>query len=119
MEIVTFHWADYLTFFAMLVVSAVVGLAFSRGKGGAQSAGGIFVGSRQMTLLPVSLSLFATTMSSVGILGYVRTYIHTLICTYVHHVLTLLEPASNVAAYLVKMQMARGRILSRNHVRLH
>ena len=53
-----FGWADYLVFSTTLLVSVLVGV-YHAWKGANQSTGDYLLGGRQMTMLPIALSLTA------------------------------------------------------------
>ncbi|XP_076162659.1 sodium-coupled monocarboxylate transporter 1 [Ptiloglossa arizonensis] len=63
-----FHWADWLVFGMMLVVSAAAGLWHYR-KAQKSSTEDYLLGGRSMGLFPVSASLVASFISGVTILG--------------------------------------------------
>ncbi|KAG7282796.1 hypothetical protein CRUP_012185 [Coryphaenoides rupestris] len=68
-----FGLADYAVFSAMLLVSMAIGLfqALKKGKRAA-TADDFFTGGRTMTAIPVGLSLCASFMSAVQVLGYLK-----------------------------------------------
>lgn len=64
----TFSWLDYAVFFAMLLLSLLVGVFFalrSRHKANEE----FLVGSRSLTCLPVSMSLVVTYISAIALQG--------------------------------------------------
>ncbi|XP_017888479.1 sodium-coupled monocarboxylate transporter 1 [Ceratina calcarata] len=63
-----FHWADWLVFALMLVVSAAAGLWHYR-RAQKSSTEDYLLGGRSMALFPVSASLVASFISGVTILG--------------------------------------------------
>ncbi|KAM9673008.1 sodium-coupled monocarboxylate transporter 1 [Trichechus inunguis] len=65
----TFVVWDYLVFAAMLLVSAVIGIYYAFAGGGQQTSQDFLMGGRGMTAVPVALSLTASFMSAVTILG--------------------------------------------------
>ncbi|KAM9230654.1 sodium-coupled monocarboxylate transporter 1 [Dugong dugon] len=65
----TFVVWDYLVFSAMLLVSAVIGIYYAFAGGGQQTSQDFLMGGRGMTAVPVALSLTASFMSAVTILG--------------------------------------------------
>uniref|UniRef100_A0A1I8IS11 Sodium-dependent multivitamin transporter n=1 Tax=Macrostomum lignano TaxID=282301 RepID=A0A1I8IS11_9PLAT len=65
MATVVFHWLDYLIFALVLLISASIGIAYHRQR----SSKDIFLGSRQMTLMPVTFSVMASFISAISILG--------------------------------------------------
>ncbi|XP_074840073.1 sodium-coupled monocarboxylate transporter 1 [Carettochelys insculpta] len=60
---------DYVVFGAMLLVSAVIGVYYAFAGGGQQTSRDFLMGGRSMSALPVSLSLTASFMSAVTVLG--------------------------------------------------
>uniref|UniRef100_A0A8C0AVZ9 Sodium-dependent multivitamin transporter n=1 Tax=Buteo japonicus TaxID=224669 RepID=A0A8C0AVZ9_9AVES len=60
---------DYVVFAAMLLVSAVIGVYYAFVGGGQKSSKDFLMGGRSMTALPVALSLTASFMSAVTVLG--------------------------------------------------
>uniref|UniRef100_UPI00398E3E45 sodium/iodide cotransporter isoform X1 n=1 Tax=Pristiophorus japonicus TaxID=55135 RepID=UPI00398E3E45 len=72
----TFSLTDYVLFAGMLLVSTGIGIFFATRRGsGQKKADDFFTGGRQMAALPVGLSLSASFMSAVQVLGVpVETY---------------------------------------------
>ncbi|NXJ45051.1 SC5A8 protein, partial [Spizaetus tyrannus] len=60
---------DYVVFAAMLLVSAVIGVYYAFTGGGQKTSKDFLMGGRSMTALPVALSLTASFMSAVTVLG--------------------------------------------------
>ncbi|KAM8820066.1 sodium-coupled monocarboxylate transporter 1 [Eudromia elegans] len=60
---------DYVVFAAMLLISAVVGIYYAFAGGGQKTSSDFLMGGRRMTALPVALSLTASFMSAVTVLG--------------------------------------------------
>ncbi|XP_052608530.1 sodium/iodide cotransporter [Peromyscus californicus insignis] len=60
---------DYGVFAAMLLVSTGIGLWVGLARGGQRSADDFFTGGRQLAAVPVGLSLAASFMSAVQVLG--------------------------------------------------
>ncbi|XP_054985623.1 sodium/iodide cotransporter [Sorex araneus] len=65
----TFGAWDYGVFALMLLVSTGIGLGVGLARGGQQSADDFFTGGRRLTAVPVGLSLAASFMSAVQVLG--------------------------------------------------
>ncbi|KAM7140626.1 sodium/iodide cotransporter [Molossus nigricans] len=65
----TFGAWDYGVFALMLLVSTGIGLWVGLARGGQRSAEDFFTGGRRLTALPVGLSLSASFMSAVQVLG--------------------------------------------------
>ena len=76
-EVQTFHWADYAVFGGTLLISLVIGIYY-RFTGDKQSSTREFLlGDKQMKCLPVALSLQASFMSAISILGIpAEIYLH-------------------------------------------
>ncbi|NXI44576.1 SC5A8 protein, partial [Galbula dea] len=60
---------DYVVFAAMLLVSAVIGVYYAFVGGGQKTSKDFLMGGRSMTAVPVALSLTASFMSAVTVLG--------------------------------------------------
>ncbi|KAF1560090.1 Sodium-coupled monocarboxylate transporter 1, partial [Eudyptes schlegeli] len=60
---------DYVVFAAMLVISAVIGIYYAFAGGGQKTSKDFLMGGRSMSALPVALSLTASFMSAVTVLG--------------------------------------------------
>ncbi|XP_064307992.1 sodium-coupled monocarboxylate transporter 1 [Phalacrocorax carbo] len=60
---------DYVVFAAMLLVSAVIGVYYAFAGGGQKTSKDFLMGGRSMSALPVALSLTASFMSAVTVLG--------------------------------------------------
>ncbi|KFV08869.1 Sodium-coupled monocarboxylate transporter 1, partial [Pterocles gutturalis] len=60
---------DYVVFAAMLLVSAVIGVYYAFAGGGQKTSKDFLMGGRSMTAIPVALSLTASFMSAVTVLG--------------------------------------------------
>ena len=74
---VQLHWADYLVFLSMIVISRAIGVYFSCGGRSKANNTDYLLGGRQMGLLPVILSLAATYISGILFLGYpAETFAH-------------------------------------------
>nr|XP_020864752.1 sodium/iodide cotransporter isoform X3 [Phascolarctos cinereus] len=65
----TFGFWDYGVFGLMLLVSTAIGLFFGLARGGQKTAEDFFTGGRQMGAVPVGLSLAASFMSAIQVLG--------------------------------------------------
>lgn len=65
----TFGAWDYGVFAIMLLVSTGIGLWVGLARGGQRSAEDFFTGGRRLSALPVGLSLAASFMSAVQVLG--------------------------------------------------
>ena len=63
-----FHWADYLVFSAVLVMTACIGLTAAI-KQRKATVDQLLTGNRKLPLLPVALSLTASFMSAITVLG--------------------------------------------------
>ncbi|NXA27255.1 SC5A8 protein, partial [Ibidorhyncha struthersii] len=60
---------DYVVFAAMLLVSAIIGIYYAFAGGGQKTSKDFLMGGRSMSALPVALSLTASFMSAVTVLG--------------------------------------------------
>lgn len=65
----TFHWADYLIFVLTLVISAAIGIWYAWKDKRKQNTSDFLLGGREMTLFPVTLSLMASFLSAILVLG--------------------------------------------------
>lgn len=64
-----FHIWDYVVFAAMLLISAAIGIYYAFAGGGQKTSKEFLMGGRSMSALPVALSLTASFMSAVTVLG--------------------------------------------------
>ncbi|KFP37738.1 Sodium-coupled monocarboxylate transporter 1, partial [Chlamydotis macqueenii] len=60
---------DYVVFAAMLLISAVIGVYYAFAGGGQKTSKDFLMGGRSMNAFPVALSLTASFMSAVTVLG--------------------------------------------------
>lgn len=60
---------DYVVFSAMLAISAAIGLYYACVGGGQKTTTDFLMGGRQMGILPISLSLLASFLSAITLLG--------------------------------------------------
>lgn len=65
----TFVVWDYVVFSCMLLISAAIGIYYAFAGGGQKTSTDFLMGGRSMTAVPVALSLTASFMSAVTILG--------------------------------------------------
>ena len=65
----TFHWADYLVFVGVLLVSASVGIFYAFAGGRQRTAREYLMANRQMSVFPTSVSILMSFMSAVLVLG--------------------------------------------------
>ena len=65
----SFHVADYCVFGAVLLISLGIGLYHALRGGKQKTKGEYLMGNRQMSLLPVSISILVSIISSNTILG--------------------------------------------------
>ncbi|XP_060131414.1 sodium/iodide cotransporter [Zootoca vivipara] len=68
-EMLTFSLWDYGVFALMLLISTSIGLFYALSKGGQKTSEDFFTGGRQMSAIPVGLSLSASFMSAIQVLG--------------------------------------------------
>lgn len=60
---------DYVVFAAMLLISAIIGIYYAFVGGGQKTSKDFLTAGRSMSALPVALSLTASFMSAVTVLG--------------------------------------------------
>eukprot|EP00069_Balaena_mysticetus_P013492 bmy_22059T0 len=65
----TFVVWDYVVFAGMLLISAVIGIYYAFVGGGQKTSKDFLMGGRRMTAVPVAMSLTASFMSAVTVLG--------------------------------------------------
>ncbi|XP_012519436.1 PREDICTED: sodium-coupled monocarboxylate transporter 1 [Propithecus coquereli] len=65
----TFAVWDYVVFAGMLLISAAIGVYYAFAGGGQQTSKDFLMGGRRMTAVPVALSLAASFMSAITVLG--------------------------------------------------
>uniref|UniRef100_A0A8C2THZ6 Solute carrier family 5 member 5 n=1 Tax=Coturnix japonica TaxID=93934 RepID=A0A8C2THZ6_COTJA len=68
-EPLTFSLWDYGVFGLMLLISTAIGLFHGLSKGGQKTSEDFFMGGRRMAAIPVGLSLSASFMSAIQVLG--------------------------------------------------
>ncbi|KAM3924119.1 sodium-coupled monocarboxylate transporter 1 isoform 1-T1 [Leptodactylus fuscus] len=68
-DIGTFSVWDYVVFALMLLISAVIGIYYAFAGGGQKTSKDFLMGGRSMSAVPVALSLTASFMSAVTVLG--------------------------------------------------
>ena len=68
-EVKVFHWADYVVFVISLIVSAIIGIYYEVLGKKNYSVGEFLMGYRKMNILPVALSMQATFVSAIFVLG--------------------------------------------------
>ncbi|OXB54706.1 hypothetical protein ASZ78_006745, partial [Callipepla squamata] len=68
-EPLTFSLWDYGVFGLMLLISTAIGLFHGLSKGGQKTSEDFFMGGRRMAAVPVGLSLSASFMSAIQVLG--------------------------------------------------
>ena len=91
-----FHWADYLVFVLTLVLSGAIGVYYAinarlRRSG---SAADVLLGGRKMSVFPVALSLMASFLSAILVLGVPSD-------TFAHDTMYLLIAFSNFLTFPV------------------
>ena len=65
----TFVVWDYVVFAGMLLISAVIGIYYAFAGRGQKTSKDFLMGGRRMTAVPVAMSLTASFMSAVTVLG--------------------------------------------------
>ncbi|XP_025094627.1 LOW QUALITY PROTEIN: sodium-dependent multivitamin transporter-like [Pomacea canaliculata] len=63
------HWFDYVVMAALMVVSLGIGIFFAVYKGGQRTKVEYLLGNRQMSMIPVCLSIFVTFQSAITLIG--------------------------------------------------
>ncbi|XP_045030203.1 sodium-coupled monocarboxylate transporter 1 isoform X2 [Daphnia magna] len=64
-----FGWPDYLVFVAMLSVSAIIGIYYACAGGKQSTTSEFLMAGRSMSTFPVAMSLIASFMSAITLLG--------------------------------------------------
>ncbi|CAH1183378.1 unnamed protein product [Phaedon cochleariae] len=78
-----FGWVDYIMFFIMLGICLVVGLYFGLCKK-TQNAQEYLVGGRSMNVVPIAMSLIASWVSGISLLGIpTEIYVYGIQYTYI------------------------------------
>ena len=70
MEPVHLHWVDYLVFVATLVISLFIGVYHSQAGGKQKTTGEYLLGNCRMGLIPVTMSMMVSYISTISLLGY-------------------------------------------------
>ncbi|KAJ8310441.1 hypothetical protein KUTeg_012306 [Tegillarca granosa] len=65
----SFHFADYIVFAAAIVISIGIGIYYAFSGGKQRTTSEFLVGNRQMSVLPVAISLMVSFESSIMMLG--------------------------------------------------
>ena len=68
-EIITFHWADYLIFCASLLIGAAIGIFHGCTGPKQKTVNDVLMGGKSMGIVPIALSIQASSMSAILILG--------------------------------------------------
>ena len=90
-----FHWADYLVFVLTLVLSGAIGVYYAIStRLRRSSAADVLLGGRKMSILPVALSMLASVLSAISLLGVPSD-------TFTHGTMYLLIALSNFPAFPV------------------
>ena len=77
----SFQWADYLVFAAVLIISLGIGVFYAFVGRKSQSTAEFLMASRSMGTLPVALSLLASFMSAITLLGRSRAILYHWLLT--------------------------------------
>ncbi|KAG1662974.1 Sodium-coupled monocarboxylate transporter 1 [Nymphon striatum] len=64
-----FSVADYVAFILMLIVSALIGVYYACTGGKQKTTSEFLVGNRSMKIVPVAMSLFASILSAIALIG--------------------------------------------------
>ena len=70
METPRLHWADWVVFVIMLCIALGIGVYYAFTGGRQKTTGEYLMGNRQMNLIPVTLSLMVSYISTLTLLGY-------------------------------------------------
>ncbi len=74
---VFFTWLDYIVFFIFILLSTAVGLFFTIKDRKNPSTGNYFMGQREMSVIPVAISMSVSFLSAIIMLGgAAETYLH-------------------------------------------
>ena len=109
-----FHWADYLAFSILLAVSAGVGIFYGIKDRKKKSDVSYLLANRDMSILPVSLSLFVSWISAMSFLSDpIQVYNHGIMYWYIGigYVLGVFP-----AAFYFGPKIHRLRLISFNEV---
>lgn|SRR6218665_325217 len=68
-ETVRFHWVDYLMLCATLVMSCLVGIYYGIKGRKKSTVDDYLMAGRNMSIFPVSFSIFVSTVSSISFIG--------------------------------------------------
>ena len=80
----TFHWADYLVFVIVLVISASIGIFYGWRDRKKKTVENYLLAGRKMSILPVSISLFVSWTSAISFLSDpVQVYTYGLVYWYI------------------------------------
>lgn len=64
-----FGITDYVVFIGMLALSAAIGIYYAFAGGGQKTAGQFLMASRSMGVIPICLSLLASFLSGISLIG--------------------------------------------------
>lgn len=105
-----FSVADYVVFVLVLVISAGIGIYYSCTGGKQKTTGEFLMADRQMSILPVTLSMVASFMSAIMLLGTpAEMYIYGTEYMIIFVAYIMVAP---VAAYLYTPVFYRLRLTS-------
>ena len=130
----TFHWLDYTLFIATLAVSLGIGVFQALTGGRQKTTQEYLLGNRQLSMIPVSISMFMSFFSSIMVLGntaemytrgvqfwlaFVGSSLGYLISIFVF--VPLLFPLKLTSAYEVRTyeHIFRAGICVKNHLRFN
>lgn len=94
---VTFSWFDYGLFVAMLLLSVLIGLYFGC-CGHQDSINEYLLGGKEMSVVPIAISLVASNISGITLLG-VPTDVYRFGSTYYMYV-SMLIPVYVITYYV-------------------
>ena len=78
-----FTWLDYIVFFVFILLSTGVGLFFTIKDRKNPSTSKYFMGQREMSVIPVAISMSVSFLSAIDMLGgAAETYLHGVVYYY-------------------------------------
>ncbi|CAH1777782.1 unnamed protein product [Owenia fusiformis] len=69
-ELVQFTWADWLVFGLALLASILIGFYYGCTGNKQSTTEEVLLGDRKMSMVPVSISILATFVSTIGVIGF-------------------------------------------------
>ena len=115
-EQLTFHWADYLVFVLVLLISASIGIYYGWKDRKKKTAESYVLANRTMSILPVSLSLFVSWISAISFLtDPVQVYMYGVVYWYIGigYSLAIIPMAHYFGPKLYRMKMISANEVSK------